>query len=157
MLEAAAENVLDWLESFSRIVTHNLWNDKKQLQVIPVYIKDTALNLYRSLSDHTKSDVDLLKNALRDCCHSQDRRYDMRVKLHELKQGSFCELYIRDLDNLTRHLQLPEQQKIHYFIFRLNPKLKQAPLIDNPRPTTTMRSSLQSGSITLQILILIPN
>ena len=33
----------------------------------------------------------------------------MRVKLHELKQGSSFEAYINDLHNLARHLQLPEQ------------------------------------------------
>ena len=25
----AAENILDWLESFNRIATHNVWNDQK--------------------------------------------------------------------------------------------------------------------------------
>ena len=57
----------------------------------------------------------------------------MRVKLHELRQGSSLEAYINDLDNLPRHLQLPEQQKIHYFIFGLNPKLKQARLVRQPQ------------------------
>ena len=49
--------------------------------------------------------------------------------LHELKQRSSLEAYINDLDNLARYLQLPEQQKIYYFIFGLKPKLKQALLI----------------------------
>ena len=40
----AAENILDWLDSFNWTATHNVWNDQKQLQVIPVYLKDTALN-----------------------------------------------------------------------------------------------------------------
>ena len=35
----------------------------------------------------------------------------MHVKLHELKQGSSLDAYINDLDNLARHLQLPEQKK----------------------------------------------
>ena len=60
----AAENVLDWLESFNRIATYNVTNDQNQLQVIPVYLKDTALNFYRSLQDKTKANVDLLKNTL---------------------------------------------------------------------------------------------
>ena len=53
----------------------------------------------------------------------------MRFKLHELHQGSSLEKYINDLDTLASHLELPEQQKIHYFIFGLKPKLKQALLI----------------------------
>ena len=57
----------------------------------------------------------------------------MRVKLHELKQGLSLEVCINDLDNLARHLQLSEQQKIHYFIFGLRPKLKQAILIRQPK------------------------
>ena len=57
----------------------------------------------------------------------------MRVKLHELRQGSSLEAYINDLNNLTCHLELPEQQKIHYFIFGLKPKLKQALLIRQPQ------------------------
>ena len=125
----AAENILDWLESFNRIAIHNVWNDQKQLQVIPVYLKDTALNFYRSLPDQTKAYVNLLKDALRDRYHTQDRLYDMRVKLHELRQGSSLEMYINDLDTLARHLELPEQQKIHYFTFGHKPKLKQALLI----------------------------
>ena len=83
-----ANNILDWLENFDRIAAHNVWNDQKQLQVIPVYLKDTALNFYRSLPEQTKTDINLLKAALRYCYHTQDRLYGMRVKLHELRQGS---------------------------------------------------------------------
>ena len=36
----------------------------------------------------------------------------MRIKMQGLKQGSSLEEYINDLDNLIRHVQLPEQQKI---------------------------------------------
>ena len=57
----------------------------------------------------------------------------MRVKLHKLRQGFSLETYINDLNTLTRHLELPEQQKIHYFIFGLKPKLKQALLIRQPQ------------------------
>ena len=34
----AADDILDWLENFDRIAVHNVWNDQKQLQVIPVYL-----------------------------------------------------------------------------------------------------------------------
>ena len=47
----AANDNLDWLESFDRIAAHNVWNGQKQLQVIPVYLKDTALIFYRSLPE----------------------------------------------------------------------------------------------------------
>ena len=53
----------------------------------------------------------------------------MRVKLHKLRQGSSLETYINDLDTLAHHLELPKKQKIHYFIFGIKPKLKQALLI----------------------------
>ena len=129
----AANNILDWLENFDRIASRNVWNDQKQLQVIPVYLKDTAMNFYRSLPEQTKTDINLLKAALRDRYHTQDRLYDMRVKLHELRQGSSLETYINDLDTLTPYLELSEQQKIHYFVFRLKPKLKQALLILQPQ------------------------
>ena len=109
-----ADNILDWIKNFDRIAAHNVWNDQKQLQVIPVYLKDAALNFYRSLPEQTKTDINLLKAALRDRYHTQDRLYDMPVKLHELRQGSSLEMYINDLDTLARHLELPEQQKIHY-------------------------------------------
>ena len=36
-----ANNILDWLQNFDRIAVHNVWNDQKQLQVIPVYLKDS--------------------------------------------------------------------------------------------------------------------
>ena len=35
----ATDNMLDLLENFHWIAAHNVWNDKKQLQVIPVYVK----------------------------------------------------------------------------------------------------------------------
>ena len=70
-----------------------------------------------------------MKAALRDSYHTQNRLYDMRFKLHELHQGSSLEKYINDLDTLASHLELPEQQKIHYFIFGLKSKFKQALLI----------------------------
>ena len=129
----AADSILDWLENFDRIAAHSIWNDQKQLQVIPVYLKDTALNFYCSLPEQTKTDINLLKAALRDHYHMQDRLYDMRVKLHELRHRSSLEMYINDLDTLAHHLELPEQQKIHYFIFGLKPKLKQALLIRQPQ------------------------
>ena len=125
-------DILDWLENFDHIAAHNVWKDQKQLQVIPVYLKDTALNFYRSLPEQTKADINLLKATLQDRYHTQDQLYDMHVKLHELQQGSSLETYISDLDTLARHLELPEQQKIHYFIFGLMPKLKQALLIRHP-------------------------
>ena len=68
----AADNILDWLENFDRIAVHNVWNDQKQLQVIPVYLKNTALNFYGSLPEQTKTEINLLKAALRDCYHTQD-------------------------------------------------------------------------------------
>ena len=80
----AADNILDWLENFDRIAAHNVWNDQKQLQVIPAYLKDTALDFHRSLPEQTKTDINLLKTALRDRYHTQDRLYDMRVKPYEL-------------------------------------------------------------------------
>ena len=129
-----ANNIfLDWIESFDRIAAHNVWNDQKQLQVIPVYLKNGALNFYRSLPEQTKTDVNLLKAALRDRYHTQDRLHDMRAKLRELRQGSSLETYINDLNTLARHLELPEQQKIDYFIFGLKSKLKQALLIRQPQ------------------------
>ena len=103
------------------------------MQVIPVYLRDTALNFYRSLPDQTKTDINLLKVALRDHHHTQDRLYDIRVKLDELRQRSSLEMHINDLDTLARHLQQPEQQKIHYFIFGFKSKLKQALLIRQPQ------------------------
>ena len=128
-----ADNILDWLENFGGITAHNVWNDQKQLQVILVYLKDTALNFYHSLPDQTKTDINLLKAALRDRYHMQDRLYDMHVKLPESRQGSSLETYINDVDTLARHLELPEQQRIHYFIFVFKPKLKQALLIGQPQ------------------------
>ena len=74
-----------------------------------------------------------MKAALRGGYDTQDRVYNVRVKLHELWQRSSLETYINDLDTLARHLELSEQQKIHYFIFGLKPKLKQAPLIRQPQ------------------------
>ena len=68
----AADNILDWLENFDRIAVHNVWNDQKQLQLIPVYLKNTALNFYGSLPEQTKTEINLLKAALRDCYHTQD-------------------------------------------------------------------------------------
>ena len=100
----AADNILDWLENFDRIAVHNVWNDQKQLQLIPVYLKNTALNFYGSLPEQTKTEINLLKAALRDCYHTQDWLYEMRVKLHELRQVSSLEMYINDLDTLAQRL-----------------------------------------------------
>ena len=129
----AANNILDWLENFDRIASRNVWNDQKQLQVIPVYLKDTAMNFYRSLPEQTKTDINLLKTALQDHYHTQDRLNNMRVKLHELRQGPSLGTYINDLNTLARHLELPEQHKIHHFIFGLKPKLKRELLIQQPQ------------------------
>ena len=129
----AANNMLDCIKNFDHIAAHNVWNNQKELQVIHVYLTDIALNFYCSLPEQTKTDINLLKAALRDRYHMQDRLYDMRVRLHELRQESSLETYLNDFNTLARHLELPEQQKIHYFIFGLKPKLKQALLIRQPQ------------------------
>ena len=95
------------------------------------------------LTEQTKVNIDLLKNALQNRCHIQGHLYDMSVKLHKLKQGSSLEAYINNPDNLARHLQLPEQQKIHYFIFGLKPKLKQTLLIRQPQTYNNTDSDTQ--------------
>ena len=59
-----ADNILDWIKNFDHIAAHNVWKDQKQLKVIPVYLKDTALNFHRSLPEQTKTDITLLKTAL---------------------------------------------------------------------------------------------
>ena len=87
------------------------------------------MNYYRSLPEWTKDNIELSKTALQDRCHVQDRLCDMRIKMQGLKKGSSLEEYINDLDNLIRHVQLPEQQKICYFIFGLRFILKQVLLI----------------------------
>ena len=107
---AAAENVLDWLESFKENATHNLWDDQEKLQVIPVYLNNTNLNFYCFLPEEIKGNIELLEAVLWDLYHTQDSLYNMRVKRHELKQESLPNEYINDFDNLSRRLQLPEQQ-----------------------------------------------
>ena len=42
----AANNILDWLKNFDQIAAHNVCDDQKQLQVILVYLKDTALKFH---------------------------------------------------------------------------------------------------------------
>ena len=79
----------------------------------------------------------------------------MGVKLHKLRQESSIERYINDLDTLARHLELPEQQKIHYFIFGLKPKLKQALIIRQPQTSMMLLPICKVEDTTLQIPILI--
>ena len=76
------------------------------------------------MPDHTKAKVDLFKNAIRDRYYTQDRLYDMGVKMQEWRRGSSLKAYINVFDNLARHLQLPKQLKLHYFTFGFNAKLK---------------------------------
>ena len=109
-----------------------------------------STKIHHSLPEQTKTDINLLKTALRYRYHTQDQLYDMRVKLHELRQGSSLEKYINDFDTLAHHLELPEQQK---FIISLLNKNRHF-LADNHRHTT-MLLPLQSANITLQIRILI--
>ena len=40
--ETTADNISDGIENFDSNAAHNVWNDQKQLQIIPVYLKDTA-------------------------------------------------------------------------------------------------------------------
>ena len=60
----AANNILDWLKNFDQIAAHNVCDDQKQLQVIPVYLKDTALKFYCLLAGQTKTDIKLSKAVL---------------------------------------------------------------------------------------------
>ena len=79
----------------------------------------------------------------------------MCLKLHELRQGSSLETYINNLNALARNLELPEQQKIHYFIFGLKPKLKQALIIRQPQTSMMLLPICKVEDTTLQIPILI--
>ena len=79
----------------------------------------------------------------------------MCLKLHELRQGSSLETYINNLNALARNLELPEQQKIHYFIFGLKPKLKQALIIRQPQTSMMLLPICKVEDTTLQTPILI--
>ena len=68
----------------------------------------------------------------------------MRVKLHELRQGSSLATYINDLDTIARHLELTKQQKILFFIFGLKPKLKRTVLI-RQTPTCNIAVTFAKG------------
>ena len=72
----------------------------------------------------------------------------------QIQTEIFLKSFINDLDSLARHLQLPKQQKIHYFIFGLKLKLKQALLIQHPQIYDDA-VTFANESTTLQIPILI--
>ena len=102
----AADNILTWLENFDCIAAHKVCNDQKQLQVIPVYLKDLELLLLiiRPNKNWHHPFEDCFTRSL-----PQAGPYDMCVKLHELRQISSLETYINNLNALARHLELPEQ------------------------------------------------
>ena len=43
-----SENIQEWIENCNRFAAHNVWDGRKQVEVIPLYLKKAGLTHYRS-------------------------------------------------------------------------------------------------------------
>ena len=60
------EDVEKWLKSFDRISKANGWSERRQIEILPAFLRDRAAEFYDELPDSQQSDWEELKNALID-------------------------------------------------------------------------------------------
>ena len=60
------ECIQKWLCSFDRVAKANNWSQKRQCDILPAFLKDTAEEFYDELADSDKLDLSLLKSVLQE-------------------------------------------------------------------------------------------
>ena len=66
------ENLQEWLEVFKLYAYARHWDGLRMCEMLPVYLRDHALNLYRTLTQPERKDFTLLQIALQDALQPSD-------------------------------------------------------------------------------------
>ena len=135
------EDIEKWLKSFERISKANNWSEKRQVDILPAYLRDRAAEFFDEMPDQKKFNLESLKEALVEQFMPKEARRFYYADLYSRKQGehesandfgraiqqlvrrAFSEMPIEHQDTLMRE----------HFVNGLRPELKRIVLISDPK------------------------
>ena len=134
------EDVEKWLKSFDRISKANGWSERRQIEILPAFLRDRAAEFYDELPDSQQSDWEELKNALIDHFLPKEARRFYYADLYARKQGTTesAEDFGRVIQQLVRraYTEMPLEHQAtlmrEHFVNGLRPALKRIVLISDP-------------------------
>ena len=129
---AEGEDILSWLNKFELIAANSNWNDEKQGRSVPMYLDKSELIYYNSLPEQTKANQQLVKQTLRIQYHSPINQCQLRSELYVLALTGTLSQYTGHREIISQRLNINQETKLHHFINRLKPHLKQALLLRQP-------------------------
>lgn len=126
-------SVKDFFERFNECCNYNGWTHNKAIQAFPMALRGNAKVFYRSLEKEVKDSMEDLEGAFLEHYDSAERKWQLRSKLYNLRQGSSgLETFITKLDELAQRLEINDHTKLDLFIQGLENKLKNHILIKQP-------------------------
>ena len=134
------EDVEKRLKSFDRISKANGWSERRQIEILPAFLRDRAAEFYDELPDSQQSDWEELKNALIDHFLPKEARRFYYADLYARKQGTTesAEDFGRVIQQLVRraYTEMPLEHQAtlmrEHFVNGLRPALKRIVLISDP-------------------------
>ena len=91
------KDIITWIDRFEIIAINNAWCEAKQFRTMPLYLAKSALIFCSNLSEPTKNNRELVKDALRRQYRSEDRKWCLRSDLYALSQTDTLTQYIDQL------------------------------------------------------------
>ena len=80
------EDIEKWFKSFDRAARANGWSSKRQIDIIPAFLRDRAADYWDELPIETQNDLDLLKESLTNHCMPKEARRLFYSDLYTRKQ-----------------------------------------------------------------------
>ena len=135
------EDVEKWLKDFERISKANGWSYKRQVDILPAFLRDRAAIFYDELCERQQNDLDELKQALTQHFIPKEARRFYYADLHSRKQGDTesAEDFGREIQILVRraYSEMPTEHQDtlmrEHFVNGLRPLLKRIVLISDPK------------------------
>ena len=80
-------DVKSFFERFEECTKYNEWFKEKQLQAFPLYLTGNAKIFYRNLAESSKKSIEILRQSFKSYYNSEDQLWQLRTKLHNLRQN----------------------------------------------------------------------
>ncbi len=135
------EDIEKWLKSFERVAKANNWTEKRQVDILPAFLRDRAAEIFDELPDGSKNNLDELKEVLTEHFMPKEARRFYYADLYARKQGNTESAadFGRVIQQLVRRayaeMPLEHQDTLmrEHFVNGLRPDLKRIILISDPK------------------------
>ena len=134
------KDIEKWFKNFERMSRANGWSEKRQIEILPAFLRDRAAEFYDELSPREQGDLEKLKNSLINHFIPKEARRFYYADLYARIQGSTesAEDFERAIPQLVRraYAEMPVEHQAtlmrEHFVNGLGPPLKRIVLISDP-------------------------